>query len=147
MQLWYELYSQKVHVLAPKVSWHQQPFFRQKLSKDESRNEYLANDEPMVAKPAPSKPVDESGKSKEPVKTGKLKRTKIKRGYGKKNRRKNEIKMVDLTLVGTNAAGIKSKIESFYHTINKFKPSIITIQETKQNKKKRPHKNARISNI
>ena len=105
MQLWYELYSEKVHVLAPKVSWNQQPFFRQKLSNDESRNEYLANDEPMDAKPAP--PVDESGKSKELVKTEKLKRTKIKRGYGKKNRRKNKIEMVDLTLVGTNAAGIK----------------------------------------
>ena len=79
--------------------------------------------------------MDTSGKSKEPVNTKEHKGTKTKRGYGKKNRRKNKLKMVDLTLVGTNAAGIKSKMESFYHTINKFKPSVFMIQETKQNKK------------
>ena len=42
--------------------------------------------------------------------------------------------MVNLSILGSNAAGLKSKLESFYNTLNKFRPSICTIQETKNNK-------------
>ena len=58
---------------------------------------------------------------------------KTKRGYGKKNERKFKKgnKDVKLCLLGTNANGILGKQESFKNTINNFKPSIITVQETK----------------
>ena len=36
--------------------------------------------------------------------------------------------------MGSNAAGLNSKKESFFFLINNFKPSILTIQETKMNK-------------
>ena len=36
--------------------------------------------------------------------------------------------------MGTNAAGLKSKQESFFNLMNKFEASIITIQETKLTK-------------
>ena len=36
--------------------------------------------------------------------------------------------------MGTNAAGLKSKQESFFNLMNKFEGSIITIQETKLTK-------------
>ena len=38
------------------------------------------------------------------------------------------------SLIGTNAAGINAKKESFYSLINRFKPSAITVQESKMNK-------------
>ena len=42
--------------------------------------------------------------------------------------------MANLSIIGTNAAGLKSKLESFSHIMNKFRPTICTIQETKNNK-------------
>ena len=59
------------------------------------------------------------------------KKGKTKRGYGKKNIRKQSINKVNLSIIGTNAAGIKSKIDSFFSVINIHKPSIVTVQETK----------------
>ena len=59
------------------------------------------------------------------------------RGYGKKNNRKNikGVKNVNFTLLGTNANGILGKQESLKSLINKFMPSVITVQEGKQGKK------------
>ena len=63
---------------------------------------------------------------------------KTRRGYGKgKNRMKvkNNSGKVRLSLFGTNANGIISKIDSLKHNINIFNPSIITLQETKVKRK------------
>ena len=61
---------------------------------------------------------------------------KTRRGYGKKNGRKKgkRIKNVNFSLIGTNAAGLNSKRESFYSLINRFRPTVITVQETKFSK-------------
>ena len=67
-------------------------------------------------------------RAEEPAKIRKIKH---RRGYGKKNGRKNKIQKINLSLIGTNAAGLKSKKESFLNIINKFSPSIVTVQETK----------------
>ena len=37
-------------------------------------------------------------------------------------------------MLGSNAAGLKSKTESFFNLFNKFKPSVVTIQESKHKK-------------
>ena len=100
----------------------------------------MANDEPMArkfSKTVSPKSMDQYGTTKISKKTVKQKQTSTKRGYGKKNKRKNKSKVINLSLLGTNAAGIKPKMESFYHTINKFRPSICTVQETKMNNKLR----------
>lgn len=44
------------------------------------------------------------------------------------------MKNKNLTKVGTNSAGLSSKIESFFNLINSFNPSIVTVQETKHTK-------------
>ena len=61
---------------------------------------------------------------------------KTRRGYGKKNKRKNKNNIKDefFTIMGTNSAGLNSKIESLYSLINRFKPTVITIQESKMPK-------------
>ena len=59
---------------------------------------------------------------------------KTRRGYGEKNRRKNLEKKQNLTIVGTNSAGLTSKKESFFSLVNILNPSIITVQETKHTK-------------
>ena len=41
---------------------------------------------------------------------------------------------INLSLIGTNSAGLTSKKESFFSILNKYKPSILTIQETKHKK-------------
>lgn len=60
------------------------------------------------------------------------------RGYGKKNsnrrNNKNETKSVNFSVLGTNADGIKPKQESFFAAINYYRPSVITLQETKLSK-------------
>ena len=61
----------------------------------------------------------------------KLKGNTTKRGYGKKNKRKNLVNKINLSLIGTNAAGLTSKKESFFNILNKYRPSIVTIQESK----------------
>ena len=63
-----------------------------------------------------------------------MKRNKTKRGYGKKNERKNMEKLINFSLIGTNAAGLTSKKESFFSILNQFKPSVFTVQETKHTK-------------
>ena len=63
-----------------------------------------------------------------------LKKRSIRRGYGKKNERKNKLNQINLSIIGTNSAGLRGKMESFYNLINEYSPSIITIQETKHKK-------------
>ena len=59
---------------------------------------------------------------------------KTRRGYGSKSKNKNNKENLELSIVGTNSAGLTSKKESLYSLINIIKPSIITIQETKHTK-------------
>ena len=60
-------------------------------------------------------------------------KNKTRRGNGRKNNKnfKNANKVIELSILGTNANGLLGKQESLINNINHFKPSIITIQETK----------------
>ena len=60
-------------------------------------------------------------------------KNKTRRGYGRKNKRKyeNGFSRMQLSLLGTNANGLKNKLESLEIAIEHFKASIVTIQETK----------------
>ena len=69
----------------------------------------MANAEPLDAsiakpKPVPAKPM-EPGRPKQHEK---LKGNTTKRGYGKKNKRRNLVDKINLSLIGTNAAGLTS---------------------------------------
>ena len=61
---------------------------------------------------------------------------KTRRGYGNKNKRKSikGIKNVPFSIIGTNSNGILGKKESLDSLLNKFHPSVITLQETKLGK-------------
>ena len=74
----------------------------------------------------------ECGKTKHQLKAEK---PKTRRGYGNKNRRQNSKGkgICQFSIMGSNSSGLKSKKESFFSIINIFKPSVITIQETKMN--------------
>ena len=115
-----------MYVLASKDDCSK-PFFRTEVSNDEPMA-----DESVDAESASTvlpKPLEHAGKSKESIS-----KSKTERGYGKKIERNNKTNKVNLSIMETNANGLKPKMESFYHNINKFKPSICTIQETKHNK-------------
>ena len=60
-------------------------------------------------------------------------KNKTRRGYGRKNKKQNINKDIHthLSILGTNANGLIGKQESLKNNINHFKPSIITVQETK----------------
>ena len=83
-----------------------------------------------------AKPMEDTGKPKHKTinrnKVCPQKRTR--RGNGKKNKNKQGIKNVKLTLVGTNANGLLGKQESLKSLINEFQPTIITIQESNTRK-------------
>ena len=114
-----------MHVLTPKGDGSED-FFREKYD-----DEPMANNESLAAsstKPIPIKSME----SEREIKS--RKKRKIRRGYGKKNIRKNKLNEIKLSIVGTNSAGLKGKKESFFSLINMFSPSIITIQETKHKK-------------
>ena len=96
-------------------------------------------DEPADAKPLEyaksmepeqNEPIEDYNKDKVQIK-GYHKRTR--RGYGKKNNKKYKkgIKNVKFLLMGTNANGLMGKQESLKNLINKFRPSVLTVQETK----------------
>ena len=56
------------------------------------------------------------------------------RGWGKKSKRKlfkNQINEQIFSILGTNANGIRAKLDSLKNNISFFKPSCINIQETK----------------
>ena len=94
---------------------------------DQTNDESLDDD--------PAKPVHD--KSLEHPRKHKPKPAiKMRRGYGRKNAKgnKNGSENVYFSLLGTNAAGLNPKRESFYSRINEFKPSFITVQETKLSK-------------
>ena len=64
------------------------------------------------------------------------KHIKTKRGYGKKKskRLKEKNQFIKFNVLGSNANGILNKLESLKHNIDKFQPSIVTLQETKARK-------------
>ena len=52
-----------------------------------------------------------------------------------KKKKHNKIrKNTDFSVLGSNASGIQHKKESLLHNINKFLPTVITLQETKLRK-------------
>ena len=58
--------------------------------------------------------------------------TKTRRAFKRKYKVQNKSNSsVLLSLVGTNCGGLNLKRESFFQLVNKFQPSIITLQETK----------------
>ena len=132
-----------MYVLTPQSAKKQPEFFRTNV-------EPMADDEPMDEPTPTAKPL-EHAQSLEPKNDRKLLKLKpalenikkgcpkkrTRRGYGKKNNRKNikGVKNVNFTLLGTNANGILGKQESLKSLINKFKPCVITVQEGKQGKK------------
>ena len=62
-------------------------------------------------------------------KTNSKLKQKCRRGYGGKKKGRNSL--YALSAIGTNSDGLYPKKESLFYLINKLKPSIITIQETK----------------
>ena len=58
--------------------------------------------------------------------------SKTRRGYKRnyKNQREKE-NVATFKLIGSNAGGLNLKRESLFHIINKFRPSVVNIQETK----------------
>ena len=83
-------------------------------------------------KPVPEPAMDQPGKPNKSVKN----KTKSRRGYGKKNGRKTNkgLKNAQFTLLGSNSAGLNCKKYFFFILINKHRPSVITIQESKLSK-------------
>ena len=68
-------------------------------------------------------------------KTNKTKYKQTRRGYGKRNEKKsNRDKYFKLSILGANSNGISNKLESLKHNIEMFKPTIVTLQETKARK-------------
>ena len=67
---------------------------------------------------------------------GKRKQIKTRRGYGRKNKRKQSkvLRNIKFSILGTNSNGISNKVESLKHNINIFQPSVLTLQETKARK-------------
>ena len=98
----------------------------------------MVDDEPMddtATKPVHEPLEHETRKQSKSLK-GKSKHGKTRRGFGK-NKDKNKINeknRIRFSLLGSNANGINSKKESIYQAINIFKPSVLTLQETKSKK-------------
>ena len=112
-----------------------QQFFRE-YERYEPNDEPMAvrtNDEPLddaPNKPIHAKSLEYSGKSTSKPKPA----IKTRRGYGRKNRNKNGSINVNFSLLGANSAGINPKKESLFSVMNKYRPSAITLQETKLSK-------------
>ena len=62
-----------------------------------------------------------------------MKTGKTRRGYGRKNGKKEAYK-TNFSLLGANCNGILKKQASLLGTMSIFKPSIVTLQETKVRK-------------
>ena len=128
-----------MHVFSPKKPCNpksnKKPFFR---ASNEPFCDYESLDDAATKSLEHSKSVDKWKKTKpntiKNIKGCPIKRTR--RGYGIKNKNKREKgqKDVELTLLGSNANGLLGKQESLKSIINEFKPSIITIQESKTHK-------------
>ena len=52
------------------------------------------------------------------------------RGFSRRYK-KSKIFEKQLMCLGTNANGLNTKRDSFYHIVNYLKPSVVTVQETK----------------
>ena len=123
-----------MHVHPPKSTRNK--FFFRRSNDAPPSNESLANgkhNKPLDDTPQSphDKPVDKPTKAK-PISKPTIK---TRRGYGRKNgKRKIEGKETYFSLLGTNAAGLNPKRESFFNLINNFKPSVTTVQETKFSK-------------
>ena len=108
-------------------------------------DEPLADDESLVdGKPTPTsvsipleyqhgKTLNEetesySNKHEEIGQKGRKSKSKTKRGYGRKMKSKHKqgISNIKLNLLGTNANGLKNKMDSLKQTISELLPSIIT---------------------
>ena len=97
-----------------------------------------ADDEPMddLSKPVHAKSLEYSRKPKPKTEPKSKSTVKTRRGYGRKNGNKNKNSRQNkyFSLIGTNAAGLNLKRESFYSLLNILAPTIITVQETKLSK-------------
>ena len=145
MQVGLELQSTKMYVLTSETKLNKLFFRKQQgissaneplafQSSDESMDDTATK--PVHTKSVESKPNKSKPKQLELTKNRKelLNKNKIKnkkrtrRGYGTKNRKNKLIKInQNLTIVGTNSAGLTSKKESFFNLVNSLNPSIITI--------------------
>ena len=104
-------------------------------------NESMGNDVSLSASsPEPTQAMEPQGGSGEnrgkilnPPQTKSCKR-KTRRGISKRKKGKN--KNLGFTIIGTNSNGLSGKVDSLYNTVKHFKPSCITIQETKLRSKK-----------
>ena len=69
-------------------------------------------------------------------KSRKDRNNKTRRGNNKRkgSKHKNNNKSLNFSLLGTNSNGITNKLESLKHNIDIFKPTVVTIQETKARK-------------
>ena len=120
-----------MYVFQSKINWGKQ-YNTTQHKRICPKSESMADDKSLdeSTKPVPTKPLEWAGKQKHPVKQIK---TKVRRGYGRTNYRKNEKgnQLFQFSIIGTNSAGLNSKKESFYKIINKFRPNVITTQESK----------------
>ena len=120
-----------MYVFQSKINWGKQ-YNTTQHKRICPKSETMADDKSLdeSTKPVPTKPLKWAGTQKHPVKQIK---TKVRRGYGRTNHRKNEKgnQLFQFSIIGTNSAGLNSKKDFFYKIINKFRPSVITIQESK----------------
>ena len=66
-----------------------------------------------------------------PIKRTRKRHGKTRRGRGNKKCRNENKNKVKFALLGSNCNGLNPKKESLFHVINEFKPSVVTLQETK----------------
>ena len=66
-----------------------------------------------------------------PIKRKRKRHGKTRRGRGNKKCRNENKNKVKFALLGSNCNGLNPKKESLFHVINEFKPSVVTLQETK----------------
>ena len=126
VQCWTKLLKNEVYVLPPKTTKYskcKREFFRKS-------GEFWSIYEPEATRKL-YEPMDASVNAcvatpKQPSELVK----KTRRGFGTKNLRNKTFETHSLTLVGTNANGLNPKRQSLFRIINRFRPSIITIQET-----------------
>ena len=134
-----------MYVFPPKSSWKPDfsSFFRTNDAPLEHDQPMDEPNEPLECALTLGKQPNGKWQNKQPAVDNKKKiekkieKPKTKRGYGKKNERKQRkgIKDIKFCLLGTNSNGLLGKQESLKSAINSFKPSVITIQESKLTRK------------
>ena len=96
-------------------------FFRTKISRYNTASVHTANAGNIPEQSETT--ATNSSLAKKPLP---IRRRKIRRGWGGKNRN-----MITFSILASNANGLKGKFESLKNNINYFKPSCIIIQESK----------------